>query len=170
VRETARSGLTAALERSMTWVAILFDFKGEPPPASSLKSPNFTPPSMGLAGDIRQRISFVWPGIDWTSNKCYYQAENAVVLVKLSLETAADHEPAEHVMLELGYSGRYSPYAALERLCTINRWSIYDTEIDQFLHFPNPDQSGRLSVRRRAAAVVRNLRRGTRDKDTDRAL
>ena len=170
VDSVGRTFSTASLERSMTWIAVLFDFKGEPPSARALDSPSFTPPLMGLAGEIRQRISSVWPGIDWTCDKCYYEAEDVSVLVKLSLDDATDNEPVDCVLLELGYSGCYSPYTALERICTRYGWSVFDAEIGQFLHFPAPDQSGRASVRRRAASVVRNLRQVKRRKRDDAAL
>ncbi|MFL5733038.1 MAG: hypothetical protein ACJ78Q_07525, partial [Chloroflexia bacterium] len=49
----------------MSWDVMVFDFNG-PPPDLNEAPPDYQPPVMGSAAQVRERISAHLPGVDWS--------------------------------------------------------------------------------------------------------
>jgi hypothetical protein len=144
----------------MSWLIVIFDFNNSLPPLSKLDEPGFKPPIMGSLKDIKEKITAVWPRINWDTNKIYYEGSNCVFKIEFSTEAQpSDNSLVDCIMLWPGYDKRLNPYPALENLCLSYQWSALDTEINNFLLFPQPNMAGLKLVRYKAAQYLRNIRR-----------
>ncbi|MEM7736193.1 MAG: hypothetical protein AAF267_10415 [Deinococcota bacterium] len=143
----------------MTWTLAVFDFKGEPPPArASFEAAGYTPPVMGSRATIQNAISSVWDGINWQALDIFLERSDVAIKIYLAPHTASSVQSKADmiscVLLNVGYGAGTNPYPYLEALCEATGWTVYDTEINAFLQFPNPNQAGLNAMQDKAARTL----------------
>lgn len=137
----------------MTWRIILFDFKGEKPQVAWLENADFQPPSMGKGKEVREKISKIWPEVNWNCDlfKIVMKRENCWIKFSLPQD---DVEDVDLIFMEPGYDRDIDPYPAIIELCQAYGWSVYDTEINEFWDIPNPSRKGISKVRESVKKVL----------------
>ena len=118
----------------MSWDVMIFNTRSKaPPPLEQFEESDYPP--LGPAAEVRQRISALLPGVDWTDTTCgIYQGDG------FSIEFNVDDDPIENMMLYVRGSG--DAISQIATICQSNGWSALDCTTSEFLDLQNPSQEG----------------------------
>jgi len=119
----------------MSWGVMIFNMGGKaPPPLDQLEETDLLP--LGPAGEVRQRISALLPGVDWSDPAWGLYGEDG-----FSIEfNVGKDDPIAHMMLHVRGGG--DAIAAITRFAKPLGWSALDCSSSEFLDFDKPSQAG----------------------------
>jgi hypothetical protein len=120
----------------MSWDVSIWAAPEPPPPVAELTDQwRWTP--LGLRSEVRQQISRVLPGVDWTDPHWgVYRGHGFTFEFSIS---ARKPEPLESIMVHVRGGGDAVPL--LLRLAAENDWYLLDCSAGEWLHhLPAPDE------------------------------
>lgn len=116
----------------MSWDVLIFDFKGEEPPATQ----DFKPPSMGSTGAVRLTVSRNLPRVDWSDpNLGILEAKEFSIEFNLG-----DEDPVTNMMLHVRGTG--DPVTVIADLCKATGWRALDCSTGEWLDLADPLHEG----------------------------
>jgi hypothetical protein len=122
----------------MSWDVMIFDFKGPPIPLDEVP-PDYQPPVIGSADEVRKKISAHLPGTDWSDPTW----GEYIVGEGFTIEFNMGHgQTIDNFMLHVRGGG--DAIAAIMQFARPNGWSVFDCSFGQYLDPDNPSQSGWL--------------------------
>jgi hypothetical protein len=119
----------------MSWDVMIFNTRGkQPPPIAEFKESDCEP--LGPAAVIRQQLSQLLPGIDWSDTTWgIYDGDG------FSIEfNAGEDDPIGDMMLHVRGGG--DAIAAIVTFARPLGWSAFDCSEGEFLDLENPSQAG----------------------------
>jgi hypothetical protein len=119
----------------MSWDVMIFNLGGKMPPAlEQLQDGDIVP--LGLAGDVRQRISGLLGGVDWSDPSWgFYGGEGFSIEFNVGKD-----DPIPNMMLHVRGGG--DAIAAITRFAKPLGWSALDCSTSEFLDLEKPSQAG----------------------------
>jgi hypothetical protein len=109
----------------MSWRLVLFNFDGHTPPRSLV--PGFKPRLMGPAGWVRDAISSLLEGVEWSDPaQGTFDEGEYTMWFRLPAEGATER-------VEVEVLGGGNPLPVLALLCQVNGWFAYDVGERVFL-------------------------------------
>lgn len=119
----------------MSWDVMVFNLGGKAPQdLDQLEETDLLP--FGPADEVRQRISALLPGVDW-SDPTWGLYDGKGFSIEFSVGT---DDPTTHMMLHVRGGG--DAIAAITRFAKPLRWSALDCSTGEFLDYENPSQAG----------------------------
>jgi hypothetical protein len=119
----------------MSGDVMIFNLGGKtPPPLEQLQDSDFH--SLGPAGEVRQRISGLLAGVDWSDLSWgLYEGD------RYSIEfNVGKDDPISNIMLHVRGGG--DAIAAIAQFAKPLGWSALDCSTSEFLDLENPSQAG----------------------------
>lgn len=142
----------------MTWKIYAFDFRGQQPSNECLNDPLFDPPTIGSVSEIRDMLLLALPGY---KHERLSRGVEAFTSTSSSMRVEIPSQEGEQIKcfaILPDYSEGADPWTMLDAIWSTTGWSLFDTEMGEFLRMPHPLTSGLESVRSRAAAIVQKLK------------
>jgi len=118
----------------MSWDAMIFNIRGaSPPPVEQLKDGDCEP--LGSAAGVRQRISSLLPGVDWSDPTwgVYSQDEFSIEF------NVGKDDPIDSMVLHVRGGDAIS---AITKFARPLDWSVLDCSTGEFLDLENPSPAG----------------------------
>jgi hypothetical protein len=114
---------------------MIFNMGGKtPPPLDKLKESDLLP--LGPAEEVRQRISALLAGVDWSDRTWgLYDGDGFSIEFNFGKD-----DPIANMMLHV--RGRGEAIAAIARFARTLGWSALDCSTSEFLDLDNPSQAG----------------------------
>jgi hypothetical protein len=119
----------------MSWDVMIFNTRGKSPPSvEEFEDSDYE--TLGPAADVRQRLSELLPGVDWSDTTWgIYEGDG------FSIEfNVGDDDPIENMMLHVRGGGE--AIAAIAKFARPLGWSALDCSTSEFLDLDNPSQDG----------------------------
>ncbi|MGE3808440.1 MAG: hypothetical protein AB7K24_27570 [Gemmataceae bacterium] len=119
----------------MSWDVMIFNAGGKtPPPLDKLEHSDLL--ALGPAEQVRQRISALLAGVDWSDPTWGLYAEHG-----FSIEfNVGKNDPIANMMLHVRGGG--DAIAAIARFAKPLGWTALDCSTSEFLDLDNPSQAG----------------------------
>lgn len=126
----------SALKRChMSWDVMIFNTRGsKPPPIEQFQEIHYEP--LGPAAGVRQRLSNLLPGIDW-SDTTWGIYESGGLSIEFNV---GKDDPIGDMMLHVRGVG--DAIAAIVAIARPLGWSALDCSTSKFLDLDNPSQVG----------------------------
>ena len=135
----------------MSWDVMIFNLRGaSPPPIEQMQEGDYE--SLGPADDVRQRISSLLSGIDW-SNPTWGIYEGDGFSIEFNV---GQDDPIDTMMLHVRGGG--DAISAITRLARPLGWSALDCSTSQFLDLDNPSHAGWEGFQRFRDKVIEKYR------------
>jgi hypothetical protein len=114
---------------------MIFNLRGSsPPPIDQLQESDVSP--LGAAANVRQRISELLPGVDWSDPTWGIYDDD-----HFSIEfNVGEKDPIDDMMLHVRGGG--DAISAILKFVRPQAWSALDTSAGEFLDLVNPSQAG----------------------------
>jgi hypothetical protein len=148
----------------MSWDVMIFNLRAKtPPPLEQLQESDFDP--LGPAVDVRQRISALLTGVDW-SDPTWGIYEGDGFSIEFSV---GNDDPIAHMCLHVRGGG--DAIAAIIRFARPLGWSALDCSASEFLDLDNPSQAGWEGFQAYRDRVIKQYRgedTGSSTVETDR--
>lgn len=119
----------------MSWDVMIFNLGGKAPlNLDQLEETDLLP--LGPADEIRERISALLPGVDWSDPTWGIYGDEG-----FSIEfNVGEDDPITNMMLHVRGGG--DAIAAITRFAKPLQWSALDCSTSEFLDFEKPSQAG----------------------------
>jgi hypothetical protein len=119
----------------MSWDVMVFNMRGKSPPSlEQLQESDYEP--LGPAAVVRQHISALLPGIDWSDPAWgIYEGDGFSIEFNVGKD-----DPIDNMMLHVRGGG--DAISAITKFVRLPGWSALDCSTSEFLDLENPSQAG----------------------------
>ena len=119
----------------MSWDVMIFNFGDKtPPPLDQLGETDLRP--LGPAGEVRQRISDLLQGLDWSDPTWgLYGGDGFTIEFNVGKD-----DPITNMMLHVRGGG--DAIAAITKFAKPLGWSVLDCSTSEYLDYDHPSQAG----------------------------